>query len=324
MIVLNVGLMLPLSVFLYTGFIRMLPREYEEAAQVDGAGPHAHAVPRRAAAARSRSPAPSPCLTGLFCWNDFFLPLIFLSGSKNQTLPVAVYQFVGNETLSVEPHLPDGRRRARARSWSSTSSSRRRSSRASREGSAADGGVTFETASARSTPTGRGPSTSSTWPCDEGEFLVLVGPSGCGKTTALRMVAGLEEVTDGELAIGGDVVTHVEPRKRDVAMVFQNYALYPHMSVFQNMAFPLQSRSLPKREIRERGRADGGDARPDRAAAAPAAQPVGRAAAARGDGPRRRAAAAGVPDGRAALEPRREAARADARRDLAAAGASSA
>jgi multiple sugar transport system ATP-binding protein len=87
---------------------------------------------------------------------------------------------------------------------------------------------------------------------DEGELLVLVGPSGCGKTTALRMVAGLEEVTEGELMIGGDVVTDVEPRKRDIAMVFQNYALYPHMTVFQNMAFPLQSRSLPKREVRAR------------------------------------------------------------------------
>jgi multiple sugar transport system ATP-binding protein len=87
---------------------------------------------------------------------------------------------------------------------------------------------------------------------DDGEFMVLVGPSGCGKTTALRMVAGLEEITEGEIQIGDRVVNRVEPRKRDIAMVFQNYALYPHMSVFDNIAFPLRSRNLAKREIGER------------------------------------------------------------------------
>ena len=86
----------------------------------------------------------------------------------------------------------------------------------------------------------------------DGEFVVFVGPSGCGKTTALRMVAGLEEVTEGELRIGADVVNNVAPQQRDVAMVFQNYALYPHMSVFDNIAYPLESQKVPKREIRER------------------------------------------------------------------------
>jgi multiple sugar transport system ATP-binding protein len=86
----------------------------------------------------------------------------------------------------------------------------------------------------------------------EGEFLVLVGPSGCGKSTLLRMVAGLEEVTEGEIRIGGRRVNDVPPRDRDVAMVFQNYALYPHMSVFENLAFGLTLRKLPKDEIRRR------------------------------------------------------------------------
>ncbi|MDE2200951.1 MAG: ATP-binding cassette domain-containing protein, partial [Rhodospirillales bacterium] len=72
------------------------------------------------------------------------------------------------------------------------------------------------------------------------EFVVLVGPSGCGKSTTLRMIAGLEEITGGEIWIGGDVVNDVSPRDRDIAMVFQNYALYPHMSVFDNMAFGLK------------------------------------------------------------------------------------
>ena len=87
---------------------------------------------------------------------------------------------------------------------------------------------------------------------EDGEFLVLVGPSGCGKSTTLRMIAGLEEITDGEIAIGGRVVNDVPPRDRDIAMVFQNYALYPHMTVAENMAFGLMLRKFPKDEIKKR------------------------------------------------------------------------
>ena len=78
------------------------------------------------------------------------------------------------------------------------------------------------------------------------EFLVLVGPSGCGKTTTLRMVAGLEEITSGEIRIGDKVVNDLPPMDRDIAMVFQNYALYPHKTVFDNMAFGLQMRGYPR------------------------------------------------------------------------------
>jgi multiple sugar transport system ATP-binding protein len=84
------------------------------------------------------------------------------------------------------------------------------------------------------------------------EFVVLVGPSGCGKSTTLRMIAGLEEISGGEIWIGGDVVNDVPPRDRDIAMVFQNYALYPHMNVFDNMAFGLKLRKLGKDEIKRR------------------------------------------------------------------------
>ena len=87
---------------------------------------------------------------------------------------------------------------------------------------------------------------------EDGEFVVFVGPSGCGKTTALRMVAGLEEVTDGELRIGDQVVNELAPQERDIAMVFQNYALYPHMSVYDNIAYPLESQKMKKAEVRER------------------------------------------------------------------------
>src|SRR5262249_34280547 len=84
------------------------------------------------------------------------------------------------------------------------------------------------------------------------EFVVLVGPSGCGKSTTLRMIAGLEEATSGEIWIGGDLVNDVPPKDRDIAMVFQNYALYPHMSVHENMSFGLRLKKVPKDEINRR------------------------------------------------------------------------
>jgi sn-glycerol 3-phosphate transport system ATP-binding protein len=87
---------------------------------------------------------------------------------------------------------------------------------------------------------------------EDGEFVVLVGPSGCGKSTLLRMIAGLESITSGEISIGGRVVNSLEPSERDIAMVFQNYALYPHMSVRQNLAYGLKNRNMPKAEIETR------------------------------------------------------------------------
>ena len=84
------------------------------------------------------------------------------------------------------------------------------------------------------------------------EFIVLVGPSGCGKSTTLRMIAGLEDITDGEISIGENVVNDMEPKDRDIAMVFQNYALYPHMSVYENIAFGLRLRKVPSKEIHQK------------------------------------------------------------------------
>src|SRR5215510_608479 len=86
----------------------------------------------------------------------------------------------------------------------------------------------------------------------DGEFVVLVGPSGCGKSTLLRMIAGLENITGGEIRIGERVVNNVPPKERDIAMVFQNYALYPHMTVSDNMGFSLKLRGAPKSEIDDR------------------------------------------------------------------------
>src|SRR6186713_1022961 len=86
----------------------------------------------------------------------------------------------------------------------------------------------------------------------DGEFIVIVGPSGCGKSTLLRMIAGLETITEGEIAIGGKVVNNVEPKDRNIAMVFQNYALYPHMTVYENMSYGLRIRRMPPEQINER------------------------------------------------------------------------
>src|SRR3989344_3097648 len=89
---------------------------------------------------------------------------------------------------------------------------------------------------------------------DDEEFMVFVGPSGCGKSTTLRMIAGLEEITEGTILIDGKMINNVPPKDRDISMVFQNYALYPHMSVYRNMAFGLQLRRYPKDEIDNRVR----------------------------------------------------------------------
>ena len=149
----------------------------------------------------------------------------------------------------------------------------------------------------------------------DGEFVVLVGPSGCGKSTLLRMVAGLESVAGGTIAIGERVVNHLPPAKRDIAMVFQNYALYPHKTVAQNMAFALKLRGTDPADRRRTGQAGGRYPRPRALSRALSAPALRRPAPARRHGPRHRARPAGVPVRRAALQPRRQAARPDAHRD---------
>ena len=166
--------------------------------------------------------------------------------------------------------------------------------------------VVSATARARSTGSTSGSWTASSW-CSSAR-------PGCGKTTALRMVAGLEDISDGVVRIGDRVVNDLSPKSRDIAMVFQSYALYPHLSVRDNIAFPLKIAKVPKSEIRAPCRRGGADPRPGAVSQAEAACSIGRAAPASRDGPRDRPPARGVPDGRAVVEPRREAARADARR----------
>src|SRR5436305_5669228 len=112
-------------------------------------------------------------------------------------------------------------------------------------------GVTFDQVT-KGYPDGTTAVTSLDLDIQDGEFMVLVGPSGCGKTTALRMVAGLEDISEGVLKIGDRVVNHVPSRDRDIAMVFQSYALYPHLSVYENIAFGLRLKKMSKQEIEQR------------------------------------------------------------------------
>ena len=150
----------------------------------------------------------------------------------------------------------------------------------------------------------------------DGEFIILVGPSGCGKSTTLNMVAGLEDITAGKLIIDGQVVNDKAPKDRDIAMVFQSYALYPHMTVGENMGFPLRLAGMDKgtdpQKVDEAAEmlelTQHLDRKPVESLRRPA--PAGR------HGPGHRPVAEGVPDGRAAVQPGRQAAGADAYADL--------
>ena len=157
----------------------------------------------------------------------------------------------------------------------------------------------------------------------DGQFVVLVGPSGCGKTTVLRMVAGLEDATSGNIGIGGKLVNDVPPGERDVAMVFQNYALYPHMTVYQNIALSLRIRKFKKAEMKRRvdeaARVLHLEGVMDKRPRELSGGQRQRVAMGRGAGAR----AAGLPDGRTAVEPRCQAPCTDARaRSFASSGSS--
>ena len=134
---------------------------------------------------------------------------------------------------------------------------------------------------------------------EDGEFVIFVGPSGCGKSTLLRMVAGLESITSGELRIDGRVVNDVPPKERDIAMVFQNYALYPQMTVAKNMSFSLELAKRPKDEIADKVNSGARHPGPQAAARALSAPIVGRPAAAGRHGAGDRTRSGGVPVRRA-------------------------
>ena len=153
-----------------------------------------------------------------------------------------------------------------------------------------------------------------------GELIVFVGPSGCGKSTLLRMVAGLEKITGGTLEIDGQVVNDVPPSQRGIAMVFQSYALYPHMTVYDNMAFSLRIAGKDKATIDQKVRAAADKLQLTKLPRPPAQGAVGRATSARGHRPLHRARPQGLSVRRAAVEPRRGPARRHTDRDRAAQG----
>ena len=250
MITLNIGLLMPLSVFLYTGFIRALPRDYEEAAWVDGAGifrtyarivfPLLLPITATVAVARRRDRLervlPGPALPERQPLRD------------DPGRPLRLRRRLRGQ---IQPDLRRDRDRSRSRAPLLPL-------RAAAHDPQLHGGdqrlmaaVTLSGVG-KVYPDGTRAVSALDLEIADGELMVLVGPSGCGKTTTLRMTAGLEEITEGEIRIGDRVVNTLDPRQRDIAMVFQNYALYPHMTVFDNMAFPLQARRLPREEIRAR------------------------------------------------------------------------
>ena len=147
------------------------------------------------------------------------------------------------------------------------------------------------------------------------EFIALVGPSGCGKSTTLRMIAGLEEISDGVIEIGGRMVNDLPPRSRNISMVFQSYALYPHMTVRENMGFSLKIAGAPKEEMERRVAEASAILGLDQLLERRPVAAFRRPAPARRHGPRHRARPRRLPVRRAALQPRRQAAHADAHRD---------
>ena len=235
------------------GYFASIPKELDEAALMDGAN-------YRQILTRVFIPVALPGLIAatIFAftvsWAQFLYPLAFTTSHDQLVLPVGIItslikgdvfnwgQIMTGALLGAAPPLiiyaflmdyyiagPHGRRDEGLSAW--------RKSRFARLSSAYDD---VEAVSAIDLDIA------------DKEFVVLVGPSGCGKSTTLRMIAGLEEITDGEIAVDGEVVNDVPPKDRDMAMVFQNYALYPHMTVYQNMSFGLRLKHFPKDEIEKR------------------------------------------------------------------------
>ena len=259
--------------------------------------------------------ATTAILTFLYSWNEFLFALSFTLGPERYTVPVAItlfrgqYQVPWGEILAaaVVATLP-----VAAIVLAGAAAHRRRAHLRRREG------VTWLrlrwSRSARSIRTATVAVRDLTLEIADGELLVIVGPSGSGKSTALRLIAGLEAPTAGQIRIGGRDVTGVAPQDRDLAMVFQSYALYPHKSVRENLAFGLRVRRVDPARIDERVASVADAARHRCAARSEAGAAVRRPAPARGARPRDRARAQGVPARRAAVESRPAPARRHARR----------
>ena len=311
---------LPLSIFVLSTFFREIPWELEQAAQVDGATPYQAFVKVIAPLAApgiftTGHPGLHDLLERLRVRVDADVDQLGRDGARgDRGLPgrLAVHRANRHDRGGRRGrHDPGHHHRARV-----PAPDRRRPDRGRRQGirRALMAEIALEHITKRY---GDGFEAVKDLNLDvsDGEFMILVGPSGCGKSTALRMVAGLEDITGGELKIGGKLINDRAPKDRDIAMVFQNYALYPHMTVRENMGFALKLAKTPEAEINQKVVRGREDPRPRAAPGPQAGQPLRRPAPARGHGPRHRPQPERVPDGRAAVQPRRQAARPDAHRD---------
>jgi multiple sugar transport system ATP-binding protein len=243
---------LPLAVWLLAGVFRQLPRDLEEAALVDGAT-RWQAFRKIVLPLATPGLAAAAILTFVYCWNEFLFALAFTLGPERQTVPVAIALFRGRYqvpwgqilaasivatvpvvalVLAFQRRIVAGLTAGAVKGWIM--------------GQVRLRGV------GKTYPNGHSAIRNLDLDVTDGELLVLVGPSGCGKSTLLRLIAGLEETSHGKIFIGDRDVTDLPPRDRDVAMVFQSYALYPHLTVRDNLGFGLRVRKTPSAEIAQR------------------------------------------------------------------------
>ena len=302
------------TIWMMKGFVDEVPSEYEDAAMLDG-------YTRFQAFWRFTLPLLVPGIAAtavfalIFSWNEFVFAIFLTSSQDVRTAPPAIAGLIGGTTVdwglvaasAVGVRAPG----ARVRLPGAQAPRRRRDARG---GASLMAGIEVTSLHKRY-PDGTVAVEHVDLSIGDGELFVMLGPSGCGKTTTLRAMAGLERQTSGDIRIGSTLVNDLPPAERDIAMVFQFYALYPHLKTRDNLAFPLRAEGLPEPEVRER--VDEA-ARMMRARSAPGPAPaaaVRRRAAARRAGPRPRAPPACIPHGRAPHQPGRgaEGGHADAR-----------
>ena len=244
---------LPLSIYILSAFFREIPWDLEKAAQMDGATP-LQAFRRVILPLAMPGVFTAGILTFISAWNDFLFANVLTSTD-------AVTHGAGRAGVlprRIAVHGPERRDRGRSRGRDDPdpdhgadlpATHRLRPHRRRGQGLRSAWRTSFWTGSYKRYSDGFKAVKDLNLEIADGEFMILVGPSGCGKSTALNMIAGLEDISAGELRIGGEVVNKKAPRDRDIAMVFQSYALYPHMTVRDNMAFALKLAKAPKEEI---------------------------------------------------------------------------
>ena len=248
---------LPLAIYVLVAFFREIPWDLEQAAQVDGATPF-QAFRKVIVPLAAPGVFTAAILVFIFAWNEFLFAISLTSSDASRTVPAALAFFTG-ESQFTEPTgniaaAGGDRDRAHHHLRADLPAPHRRRPDIGR-GQGVKGEEMAEIVMDEVTkrfPDGTEAVKHMSLEIGDGEFIILVGPSGCGKSTALRMIAGLEDITDGQVRIGDEVVNEKAPKDRDIAMVFQNYALYPHLTVRENMAFPLRLAKVPKEEIDRR------------------------------------------------------------------------